>query len=463
MSISGRRSVTVVASVLLTFISGIGAQGTLPDRPTWDWLDPSPGSDTVAVVGVNLLPMDTDRVLRDQTVVIQDGRIARMGPSDSVRVPASAGRVAGDGRYLLPGLADMHVHLFSADELPFYLRYGITLVRNMWGWDLHREIQGEIEVGSMIGPRIVTSGPIVDGDPPRLRGSSVVTTPAEAWAEVARQARHGFDGIKVYDGIPAVAAEAIYAAASSHGFPVWGHVPESVGLFGALVGGQRSLEHLHGYPAVIMEDSTARWAGPIDPPRLARAVRTTRRFDAWNVPTLVVLERDEMTAAEQEDFLSRPLVSLLPETYRRFCCSQIDDPADDPPDGVRERWRENRRAVVAALAGAGARLLVGSDTGNRFVLPGTSYHEELRLLERAGLSNYEVLRAATRDAAEFLGRLGDLGTVTVGKRADLLLVEGDPRSDLGALRDPVGVFMDGRWLPRRHLESMVAAADSRER
>lgn len=400
-----------------------------------------------ALVGVNVLPMDAPRALMDQTVIVAAGRIEAVGPREQTAIPSGARALDLRGRWVMPGLVDMHVHLFSRDELPLYLEAGVTTVRNLWGWDLHREMRGEIQVGETFGPRIFTAGPMLDGDPPRLRGSAALSTPDEARAEVQRQARLGYDGIKIYDLIePPVFAAAVQAA-KRHGLPVWAHPPEAVGVDGLLAAGVSTWEHMRGLPEGL--GSEEGWDAPLDSRRLAELALRVREASTTVVPTLVVLEAQELSAAEKRALLQTPAASRVPEPLRSFCCDATPDASDDLPDDVRLRRRENRIEAVAALRREGVRILAGSDTGNPWVLPGISLHDELALLREAGLGPFEVLQAATRDAALELGASAELGTVEPGKSADLLIVSDDPREDLAALRTPVAVLVRGRWLGER--------------
>lgn len=408
---------------------------------------------------VTVVPMDRERVVPGQDVLVRGGVVDSAGRTGSLEVPQDAQVVDGDGRYLAPGLADMHVHLFSEKELPLYLARGVTTVRNMWGWSLHLEMRERIEAGDLAGPTIHTTGPLVDGDPPRLRGSAVAATAADAERIVAEQVRKGFDAIKPYDRLSPQAYGGLILAARRYGVPVAGHVPSAVGIHLVLAAGQRTLEHLDGFPEAAALEGTEEpgWASELSPDRLSSLARDVRGAGAWVTPTLIVLERGEMSAGESEAFLARPEVALLPGTLKRFCCREAADPADDLPAGERSLRSSHRKAVVAALHRAGVPLLLGTDTGNRYLLPGYSLHEEIRLLMEAGLTAYEVLEAGTREAAAALGELAEAGTIEPGKRADLILVADNPLERPATLAEPLGVMVRGRWRAAEDLRALVAA------
>ena len=231
---------------------------------------------------VDVVPMDTERVLEDQTVLVVDGRIAAIGPADTVDVPDGALRVRGRGRYLMPGLADMHVHCWTEEEHLLFLANGVTTVRNMWGAPHHLEWRRRAEAGELEGPTVYTTGPLIDGDPPHWPGSVVVTDPEAARAEVARQKAAGYEAVKVYSRLSRECYDAIVEAAREHGLRVDGHVPGAVGIERALEARQDSIEHLEGY---FLWDG-APPAGPYD-----GWVRATLEAGTWNCVTLVVIER----------------------------------------------------------------------------------------------------------------------------------------------------------------------------
>ncbi|HSK75357.1 MAG TPA: amidohydrolase family protein [Thermoanaerobaculia bacterium] len=431
-------------------------------------------SDAVAFIGVHVVPMTEEgAVLPDRTVLVRNGRIAAIGPKGEVEIPAGALTIDGAGRYLLPGLADLHVHLEyfeNPDILALFLANGVTTVRNMDGRPGILEWRNRIAAGDLLGPTIVTAGPILDGDPPLLDDNTVVRTAAEAASAVAGQADAGYDFVKVYTNLSAEAYEAVLAAAKERGLPVAGHIPRTMDLERVLASGQTSLEHLDGYDDAIEADDSPvrnRWhwsklymAMPADPEKIRQAAQRTAASGVWNVPTLVVKDKvaplDEMVR-----WLDLPEMRYLPQARAAW------DPRTWDPQRARlinnfdaedretlVRGRGNRLALVRALHQAGAGLLVGTDTPNPFVFPGFAIHEELRAFVDAGLTSAEALAAATREPARFLGT-SDFGTVEPGKRADLLLLEANPLEDVGNLARRTGVMVRGRWLPEAELQGML--------
>ena len=381
-----------------------------------------PPGRALAIVDVNVVPMDRNVVLRHQTVIVENGRVVQVGPARAVRVPGGGRTVDGNGRYLLPGLIDMHVHLRRAD-LPRYLESGITAVRNMWGHDEIRQLQRDIAAGTIRGPAIFSASPGLDGTPPQWPGTVEVLDSASAGDAVRAQVVAGWTWIKVYTQLTPPAYHAIMAAARAAGIPVVGHVPLRVDVHDALASGQRSIEHLTGYDrAVSRTGRSGTWGwSDADTSRYPGLVAATVAAGTWNCPTLAI-----------------------------FIKLSGQHPADE-----RARLVERRRQFVRALSAAGAHLLAGTDAGIEIVAPGTSLHDELAELVAAGLTPYQALRAATVDAAAFLGR-PELGTIRTGGAADLLLVTGNPLEDVGRAAKIEGMVLHGEWLAAVPMEPPAA-------
>lgn len=439
---------------------------------------PAPGGpDPVLLRNVEILSMTGEGESESgRSVLVRDGRIAAIGPADAVTAPEGARVVESSGRVLIPGLADLHVHLERLPDprlLALFLAHGVTTVRNMDGRPFVLEWRRRIEAGDLLGPRIVTAGPILEGPDPFWDDTRVVDGPEEARRAVLEQVEAGYDFIKVYHTLRPDVYRAVLDAASRAGVPVAGHSPGGVPFDEVLAGGQRSIEHLDGYVDVIeAEDSPFRdrwsWlklylAVPVDTERIAATARATAAAGVWNVPTLTQkakIDRPE----EVEGWLDDPRLRYLPEELVKgwepanFPQLQHLDEAD--LEALR-RGEGVRRRLVAALHGAGAPILAGTDTPNPFVVPGAALHEEIERLAAAGLTPFEALAAATSEAGRFLagggGRSGHgrAGTVTEGDPADLVLLEASPLDDITNIRRVAGVMVQGRWLSDEHLQDLL--------
>ncbi|MEO7457835.1 MAG: amidohydrolase family protein [Gemmatimonadaceae bacterium] len=380
----------------------------------------SQASETLALVGVNVIPVDGDGLEVDQTVVVRDGRVAAIGPANITSVPAGARVIEGRGRYLVPGLYDMHVHIRTAD-LPAYLRNGVTTVRNMWGYTSLTTTQRSIAAGTLAGPTIISGSPGFDAPPSQWPAPELITDPALADDLVMKQKAAGWSFIKVYTGLSVPVYDAIVVAARAHDIPVSGHVPTAVDVRHALASGQRSIEHLTGYDRVVsatQRGGTWAWTDA-QGDRYAGLADATAKAGTWNCPTLAIYAE----LSKQHSAADRAII-------------------------VRER-----RAFVLALEQAGAALLAGTDAGIDVVAPGSSLHDELEEFVAAGLSPARVLRMATLDAARFLGQ-PDGGRVAVGARADLVLLTGNPLTRIGETRNVEGIVLRGAWHSRAALEAL---------
>lgn len=475
-SLSARRRTTSrhlrrQGAPLLAFLLGACAAPRSPAPP-----DPQ-ADGAIAIVGVSVVPMTPGGgVLRGQTVVVRDGRIAAVGPASRTPVPRGALRVDGRGRHLLPGLVDMHVHLEYGEDpgiLALFLAHGVTTVRNMDGRTYILEWRERVARGELPGPTIHTAGPILDGDPPARADNTRVGDAAAAREAVRQQAAEGYDFVKVYGNLGAEPYRAVLDAARQGGLAVAGHIPRAVEVDDALDGGQHAIEHLSDLAGLVEADSSPvrgrfHWskpflAMPADSARIEDAARRVARSGVWIVPTLLERERALAPADSVQRWAAAPHAALVPAAWRALWTEQLQRvirrmDRDDWDTAV--RGQATRRQVVRALHRAGARLLVGTDTPNPFVVPGYAVHEELAALVAAGLPAEAALAAATREAARSLGEGDAWGTVEVGRRADLLLVAGNPLDDVRVLRAPVGVVARGRWYPAARLRALLPPASA---
>lgn len=433
----------------------------------------------VAFTNVNVVPMDRERVLEDRTVLVRGERIAEMGPADDVAVPADALVVDGRGRWLVPGIAEMHAHVpgggqsgteFMERVLFLYLSNGITTIRGMLGAPIHLEVRERIRGGELLAPRFYTSGPSLNGNS--------IPSPDSARRAVLHQASAGYDFLKIHPGLSRAAYDTIDAVADRAGIRYAGHVPADVGLWRALEAGQATVDHLDQYAEAIVRDGAdASGREPaifgfhltdlLDRSRIASVAEATRRAGVWNVPTQSLLVK-MLAPADPADLAARPEMRYMPprmvdgwaDAKRRFTDAESYSPE------LARRYLDVRLAVIKGLYDAGAKLLLGSDAPQIFQVPGFSIRDEVRAFAEAGVPNFGILLAGTRNVAEYFGDEDVYGTVETGKVADLILVGGNPLEDIDNLFRQAGVMVRGRWLPaaeiRRRLDEIATAYDATE-
>ncbi len=380
-----------------------------PDRTD----PPASSADTpLAIVNATVITMASPALLERQTIVVQGGKITAVGVGASI--PSGATVVDAAGRFVMPGLIDMHVHVLKSTDLASYTRWGVTTVRNMWGFPQIQTWQREIEAGSRPGPALVSASPGVDAPPSQWPAAQYLVRPSDADSIVTELKKAGWPFIKAYTQLSLPAFDALLAAARARNIPVRGHVPLAVPVGHALDAGLAEIEHLSGYDIAVSASGRSGTWGWIDavPARFDALVQQTIRAGAANCATLAIYN----ALAAQHSSAERASVVV------------------------------NRRAFVRALAAAGATLVIGTDAGIDVVAPGSSMHDELAEFVAAGLANMEVLKMATVGNARVLGRQ-DLGTVAVGQQADLLVLERNPLTDIANTKRIGGVVMRGAWMP----------------
>ncbi len=412
-------------------------------------------SSAVAFVNVNVAPMDAERVLERQTAVVRDGRIAELGPAESLEPPPEAERIEAEGCYLMPGLADMHTHFGSDDtawrnDLFLFVANGVTTVREMWGSPRYLWWRDAIASGAVVGPRLYLCSPGLDGPTGHFAGvTPPITTPEQARRTVALYQSMGYDFIKVYSDLTLDVYTAITEEARARGIRVVGHIPSRVRLANVLAAGQASVEHLNGF-AELASSTGSLYTGTIDESRLQEIAASIGDAGVCVTPTLAVslVGLDQIPA-----MLARPEMRYVSPSFKLFFAS----PLQTYPNRDLTLLETNIKAAVRVLHSAGVNLLLGLDSGWRYVLPGFSVHDELRLWVEAGLTPFQALRRGTAGVAEFLGAQDQAGTIAVGKRADLLLVRDNPLGDVGNLKRRVGVMAGGRWMSEEWLQERLEA------
>ncbi len=406
--------------------------------------------DTLAFMDVSVIPMDRPVVLEHQTVVVIDGRIVAMGPVKTIFPPRGARLIQGQGKFLLPALADMHVHVTTPDELPMYVGYGVLTIRDLNGSPETLAWREATATGALLGPRIFVSAPMIAGGNIPWRNKVMPTSAAEADSLVRAFKVAGYDQIKIYDGITKPVFDASMAAAKQVGLRASGHIPVTVGFDGVLAAGL-GLEHLDKTVYATTQHA-------LDTTLIPSIVARVKRSGVWVTPTLEsMVQLSKIASGRFDSLMIRPEAIAAPTGLREFWTSISSRLRGDrrlPPTALCNPWCEYQMRLAGALARADVPMLAGTDLPNAVLVPGYSLIRELEVMVAAGATPFQALVSATAAPARFFGEEQEWGTVATGKRANLMLIERTPMNDVTALRALAGVVLNGKWIGERDLARM---------
>lgn len=457
------------AALLVALLGVAGPVGWAPAAATGQSTSAPP---TMAFVGVDVLPMTSDVVQRDWTVVVEDGVIASVGPASQASVPENAVVVEGDGHFLMPGLAEMHAHVPPGADPPreavedmlfLYVSNGITSIRGMLGSAYQIPLARELERGQVTGPNFYVGAPSLNG--------RTAPDPDVAERLVRAHKQAGYDLQKIHPGVPLDAWDRMAEVARELDFTFGGHVPAAVGLVHAIETGISTVDHMDGYVRAVAQDAAvqsqvnagaidlAGLASGVDEEKLAEIVRLTVEHDVYVVPTMYLWE-NLFGSPDVDAMLAQPEMRYVSKRQHDAWRRQAAGGPRGTPQQV-AAFLETRKQVLKALSDGGARILMGTDSPQLFNVPGFALHRELAVMSEAGMSNYEILKSGTavvgRYVADHLDLDGNFGTVAPGQRADLLLLASNPLDDLANLADRVGVMVRGRWIAREEVDRRLAA------
>jgi imidazolonepropionase-like amidohydrolase len=458
----------------------------------------SPPPPSLAITHVTLIDASGAAPKPDITVFIADKKIAAIGPSSSLSIPRNTRTLDATGKFLIPGLVDIHVHLTGAGEptgsrefiLPLLLANGITTVRDMGGnLDSLVTLRHEIEHGQLTAPQILFAGPYLDGNPPFFQPSLVVTNASEATADIHSLISRGADFIKVQSNLSRDAYFAIAEVCRREHITFVGHVPDRVTAAEASDAGQKSIEHLTGVlrscsndePLLIRKQFAAAPKRPTIGQSRDRALAWQRdllqsysdeqaaaliakfmRNQTWQVPTLILLRNDAYPTPETDASRDprRKYIPLKVLANWEKGARDRDKGATPEEFALRTKLMAASLRIVGKMNAAGVPIMAGTDTTAPFVFPGSSLHEELALLVQAGLTPMQALQAATKLPAQFLGKLQTQGTVEVGKFADLVLLDANPLEDIHNTQNIRAVILRGELLDRVLLDERLTAEEN---
>ncbi|UHG89654.1 amidohydrolase family protein [Spirosoma oryzicola] len=443
-------SVLVLISLLLVAGTRLFAQEPVRNRE-------------IVFRSVNVIPMDQERVLENQTVVVKAGTITALGNAGTIKFSKDALIVEAKGKYLMPGWAEIHAHVPPIDDLEpmkevltLYLANGITTIRGMLGHPKHLELRSKINSGEILGPHFYATGP-------SFNGQTVKT--AQRGAEMVREQKAaGYDFLKLHPGLTKETFPAIAKTAHEVGIPFVGHVSFNVGVWRAIDAHYSSIDHLDGFiealtPGIdtLAEQETGLFGAWIADrtsesmlPKLVTGLRNSR---IRVVPTQALAER-WLSPLPAETFTDDPEMKYMnPDQIKSWVNAK--NSYNNNPNFSKERAEkliQVRRKIIRECQKNGVELLLGSDAPQVFNVPGFSIHHEMKYLVDAGLTPYEVLRTGTVNVASYLNKPNS-GVVRPGNVSDLVLLNGNPLKDISQTRNIEGVMIGTNWLSKAYIQN----------
>ncbi|HEX8399408.1 MAG TPA: amidohydrolase family protein [Pyrinomonadaceae bacterium] len=454
----------IIFSLILLAVSAVVGQSSPLD------------SKTTAFVGVNVIPMDKERVLQNQTVIVKNGLIAEIGDTKKVKIPKDAVVIDGKGRFLIPGLVDMHTHLLSdgddypdsiaEDELRVMVANGVTTIRFMIGTPEQLVLRAKSAKGEIIAPTIYSASPHLTG---KEQGNNfVVNNEQEAREAVRKSKQAGYDFIKITTFIKPEVYEAAVDEAAKQNIRVVGHADARFVTLARALKARQQIEHLDGYLEAVIADNAPNknsvsdlyiydpknWESLdyVDEKKITEIARQTVASNPYVNPTQHFMKNTFGLPRSEESIRAQPDFKFYPAKVQEgFINFHKKHRLFQIPAEKRARWVEVRNKIIKAIYDAGGKIMSGSDTPEFLWLYGFTMHRELKALADAGLSNYAALEAATKNPSMFFGTLEKVGTIEKGKRADLILLNANPLENISNTENRAGVMLKGKYFAQEEL------------
>jgi imidazolonepropionase-like amidohydrolase len=404
---------------------------------------------TVVFRDVNVISMTSPKVEK-KTVVVSDGKIGSiLNAGAMVKLPEGATVIDGSGKYLIPGLAEMHGHIppsggppgLLADVLTMYLANGITTVRGMLGHPQQLTLRENAKKDLVFSPNLYLAGPAFN--------DQNIASPKQAADKVREQKDEGWDLVKVHEGLTMEEYDAMAKTAKEVGMRFGGHVPDAVGLVHAIEMGQETFDHMDGYIEYLEGDK-----GPVNEKKLAAIVKKSKAAGVWIVPTSA-LWAVLYNGIPLETLKAYSELKYVPEGAVATWVKLYEGRAKDTSAAASKNVLANRKRILKALHQGGVKILMGTDSPQQFSLPGFSVQRELQFMRDAGMSPYEILKSGTVNPGQYFAKQDSFGTIETGKRADLVLLKANPLTDIRNVSKIEGVMVRGKWFSRTDLDERL--------
>lgn len=418
---------------------------------------------TVVFEGVNVVSMDgSGKVLENQQVVVSNGKITHMGNA-RIKVKGEPLVINAKGKYLIPGLAEMHAHVPPINNLEpmkevlmLYAFNGVTTIRGMLGHERHLELRQKIADGEILGPRLYTSGPSINGQS--------VQSPGVGAFMVKEQKEKGYDLLKLHPGLSVEKFDAVAKAAKEAGIPFAGHVSYDVGVWHAIESGYSSIDHLDGFVEGLVpgiENISEQQAGifglfvakQADTTRIPKLMKALHDNNVWVVPTQALAERWFSPNESAETLRNAPEMKYMTAQTLNQWVNSKKGLAGHPQFNTEDvnNFIQLRRKLIKACQDHQVGLLLGSDAPQIFNVPGFAAHHELKYMVDAGLTPYQALQSGTSNVGRYFKR-EDIGVIKVGAVSDLVLLNANPLVDINNTKKIEGVMLANSWLSKEYME-----------